>query len=292
MKLSGIITLTTDFGLIDPYAGIMKGVILSINPDARVIDIGHQIKAGSIIEGAAIIQEVYQFFPKGTIHLVVVDPGVGSDRRPILVNVGDYLFVGPDNGLFWPIITTYKNARVVYLTKRKFFLPKVNHTFHGRDIFAPVAAHLSRGVDPLEMGATINDPVQLQFPTPLEKEGALSGQVIRVDNFGNLITNIHRKDLKRFSGKDDTIIKAGDIVIEGIMKTYAGAKEGELLALIGSSDCLEIAVNLGRACDRMGRDPERLMGMEIEVRGSALSSNKWRTLLVLLSACCVASSVT
>lgn len=265
MKYSGTITLTTDFGLSDPYVGIMKGVILSINPAARVIDISHLIKAGSILQAAAIIQESYTFFPKGTVHVAVVDPGVGTERRLILLETEEYFFVGPDNGIFWPIIVAHPDIEVIHLTESKYFLPNITHTFHGRDIFAPVAAHLSRGVDPRKMGHPISDPVPFKVPRPKQTGEVLSGQIIRVDHFGNLITNIHQKDLDQFSGSARPVIKIGDLVIEGVCKTYADASAGETLAMIGSSCLLEIAVNLGRACDRLGLNSEDIIGAKIEV---------------------------
>lgn len=265
MKTSGIITLTTDFGLRDPYVGVMKGVILSINPEARVIDISHQLKAGFISQASTLVQEAYPFFPEGTVHVVVVDPGVGGDRRPILIKTQNHLFVGPDNGIFWPVIRAHQYAEIIRLTESRYFLPHVSHTFHGRDIFAPVAAHLSRRVDPLEMGPIIKDPVPLDFPAPQRRGDMLLGQVMRVDRFGNLITNIQRKQFERFLGSGRPSIKAGKLAVEGLSKTYGEALAGEALALIGSSDCLEIAVNLGRACDVTGMNSENIIGMEIEV---------------------------
>ncbi len=265
MKTSGIITLTTDFGLRDPYVGVMKGVILSINPDARVIDIRHQLKAGFISQAATLVQEAYPFFPDGTVHVAVVDPGVGGDRRPILIKTQNHLFVGPDNGIFWPVIRSHQQTEIIHLTESRYFLPHVSHTFHGRDVFAPVAAHLSRGVDPLEMGPIIKDPVPFDFPAPQRRGDMLLGQVMRVDRFGNLITNIQRKQFVRFLGSGRPVIKAGKLAVEGLSKTYGEALAGEAVALIGSSDCLEIAVNLGRACDVTGMDSEDIIGMEIEV---------------------------
>ncbi len=265
MKCSGTITLTTDFGLSDPYVGIMKGVILSINPQARVIDISHLIKAGSVLQAAGILQESYTFFPKGSIHVAVVDPGVGTERRLILLETEEYFFVGPDNGIFWPIIAAHPDIEVIHLTKGQYFLPNITHTFHGRDIFAPVAAHLSLGVSPRKMGHPISDPVPLKIPRPQQTGEVLSGQIIRVDHFGNLITNILQKDLDQFSGAARPVIKVGDLVIEGVSKTYADASAGEILAMIGSSDLLEIAVNLGRACDRLDLNSEDIMGTKIVV---------------------------
>ena len=266
MKPSGTITLTTDFGLEDPYAAIMKGVVLSINPAARIIDISHSVKAGSIMHAAGLIKDAYPFFPKGTVHVAVVDPGVGGKRRPILVKTENHVFVGPDNGVFWPIITTHQQAEIIHVTKIRYFLPDVSHTFHGRDIFAPVAAHISRGVDPREMGSIVSDPVQLEFPVPQQRGDTLYGRVMRIDHFGNLITNIHKKELEEFLGPERSVIMLGKLVIEGLRNTYSEAGAGETLALIGSSGCLEIAVNTGRASDIAGTDPDGIIDMEIEVR--------------------------
>jgi S-adenosylmethionine hydrolase len=265
MKTSGIITMTTDFGLRDPYVGIMKGVILSINPEARVIDISHQLKAGFVSQASALVQEAYPFFPEGTVHVAVVDPGVGGDRRPILIKTQNHLFVGPDNGIFWPVIGSHQRTEIIHLTESRYFLPHVSHTFHGRDVFAPVAAHLSREVDPLEMGPIIKDPVPFDFPAPQRRGDILLGQVMRVDHFGNLITNIQRRQFERFLGSRRPVIKVGKLAVEGLSKTYGEALTGEALALIGSSDCIEIAVNLGRACDVTGMNSENIIGMEIEV---------------------------
>jgi S-adenosylmethionine hydrolase len=260
-----LITLLTDFGLKDPYVGILKGVILAINPAARVVDICHHVKPGSITQGSILLQEAYPFFPEGTVHVAVVDPGVGSGRRPIVVKAKGHMFVGPDNGIFWPIMAGQENSRVIHLIKAEYFLPEVSATFHGRDIFAPVAGHLSKGVDPGEMGILINDPVQLQQRMPVRKGGLLSGQVVRVDHFGNLITNIHRKRLEQFLENAQPVIKVQNCTIHGIRETYKEATAGEILALIGSSDHLEIAVNLGRACDYLKLNPGCIDGIAVEV---------------------------
>ncbi len=265
MKSPGIITLTTDFGLSDPYVGAMKGVILSINPNAIIVDISHQINAGSVFHASALLQETYPYFPETTIHVVVVDPGVGGDRRPILLKTRDYFFVGPDNGLFWPIIIRQQDTEIIHLTENKYFLPHISRTFHGRDVFAPVAAHLSTGLDPQKLGPDIDDPVPLEFPLSRQKGDALYGHIIRIDHFGNLVTNISRNDLKRFLDLNPAIIQIGNQSIQGVKKAYSEVKAGEMLALISSSDTLEIAVNLGRACDRIVCECENLIGMEIQV---------------------------
>jgi len=266
MSVSSIITMTTDFGLSDHYVGVMKGVILSINPKARVIDISHQVRPGYIFQAARLVKESYLFFPMGTVHLAVVDPGVGTNRRSIVVKVKDHYFVGPDNGLFWPVIECSNVTTVIHLTEKKYFMPDVGYTFHGRDIFAPVASYLSTGVDPREMGPIITDPVPLDFQMPHEKEGILTGEVISVDHFGNMVTNIHEDDLARFLKDSQPLIKAGDLVVEGLCKTYAEASKGEPLALIGSSRYLEISVNLGRACDRAGEKSGDVVGMKVELK--------------------------
>ena len=265
MNVSGIITLTTDFGLGDPYVGIMKGVILSINPGARLIDISHLVRPQSIIHASGLIRDACHFFPEGTIHVAVVDPGVGGERRPILVKTEGHLFVGPDNGIFRPVITTCQHSQVIHITESKYLLPGISHTFHGRDIFAPVAAHLSLGVDPLKFGPVIDDPVELHLPRPQEREGILTGEVIRVDHFGNLITNIHQKDLEQFTGTDRAVIRVANLMVEGLCNTYGEAGEGETLALAGSSGYLEISVNSGRAGDRLGINSDDIIGMAVEV---------------------------
>ncbi len=265
MKNPGIITLTTDFGLADPYVGMMKGVILSINPEARIVDISHQLNAGEISHAAGLVNETYRFFPKGTIHVVVVDPGVGGDRRPILIKTNDYFFIGPDNGLFWPIVSSYEDVGIIHLTEKMYFLPHISRTFHGRDLFSPVAAHLSLGIDPFKMGNAIADLVKLNLPVPQKNDEILSGQIIRIDNFGNMITNIRKQDIEQISDISDVVVKVGDLEINGMHEIYADEKEGEILALIGSSEHLEIAINLGRACDRLGGNSEKLIGMEVGV---------------------------
>jgi S-adenosylmethionine hydrolase len=265
VKAIGIISLTTDFGLGDPYVAMMKGVILSVNPDAKLVDITHQIAAGSIRQAASLIREGFPFFPRGSVHVAVVDPGVGSNRRPIGLEAGGHFFVGPDNGVFWPVMEDDEGVRIFHLREKRFFQSHVSPTFHGRDIFAPAAAHLSRGVNLAKMGPRIKDPITLHFPRPKKGKGLLRGEITRVDNFGNLITNIHRRDLVSFIGSDHPVIKAGSLVIKKLSHVYAEAEEGETLALLGSSDWLEIAVNLGRASDCLGIDPGEIIGTEVRL---------------------------
>ena len=260
---SGIITVTTDFGT-DPYVAMMKGVILSINPDARIVDITHQVPAGSIQEGASIIKEAYAYFPSGTVHVGVIDPGVGGKRRPIAVLADNHFFVGPDNGLFWCIMETQGHMDVVHLTEKRYWMDKVSPTFHGRDIFAPVAAHLSLGVNPFLLGEKIDNPSTIAFPLPCKKDRDLVGEIIRVDHFGNIITNITMERLSPFLKSKGLTIKIGSLVLEKISTTYTDVPEGQPLALIGSSGHLEIAVNMGRATDYFGI--ECVIGTKVIVR--------------------------
>jgi S-adenosyl-L-methionine hydrolase (adenosine-forming) len=246
----GIITLLTDFGLEDPYAGVMKGVILGLNPRASIVDLTHQIRRGDISQGAHVLQQSCSFFPSGTIHVAVVDPGVGTSRRPMAVMSGNRFFVGPDNGLFWPIIKADPEALTIHLTNEKYFRPPVSCTFHGRDIFAPVAAHLSMGSDPLQMGKPMGNPVSIPDDRPVREGDTLLGRVTGIDHFGNVITNIHREDLHPFPGKGQMVIRMEKEKIERVSKTYADGAKGELMALFGSTGHLEIAVNSGRA-DRL-----------------------------------------
>ncbi len=265
MKPSGIITLTTDFGLSDPYVAMMKGVILSIHPPAVLVDLTHMIGTGSISQAAGLIDETFVYFPRGTVHLCVVDPGVGTTRRPIAAEAAGHFFVGPDNGVFWPVIRNDPEAKVIHLQDRRFFLPDVSHTFHGREIFAPVAAHLSVGVDLAEMGPCIRDPVQLRMTRPRESDDILYGEIVRVDNFGNLVSNISAKELETFLDPGKPRIEAGKLVIPKLSQTYAEGEEGEPLALINSSKRLEIAVNLGRASEYIGVERAEIVGTVVRV---------------------------
>jgi S-adenosylmethionine hydrolase len=265
MKPSGIITLTSDFGLSDPYVAMMKGVILSINPSAVLVDLTHLIRAGSVSQAAALLYEAFGYYPVGTVHLAVVAPGVGSGRRPIAVEAEGHSFVGPDNGIFWPVIQDDAESSVVRLQDSRFFLPAVSRTFHGREIFAPVAAHLSLGVALESLGPRIHDPVRLLLPRPRTNPDMLQGEVVRVDNFGNLVTNIPSKDLGQFLGVGQPRFEVGKLVIRKLSGTYADGEEGEPLALINSSNVLEFAVNLGRASEYIGVGDGEIIGTPVRV---------------------------
>ncbi|OQX65727.1 MAG: hypothetical protein B5M55_03210 [Desulfococcus sp. 4484_242] len=268
MRPSGMVTLLTDFGLEDPYTAMMKGAVLSINPAARIIDISHHIPAGAVMQASWALFETYPYFPEKTVHVAVVDPGVGTRRRPILVKARSHLFVGPDNGIFSPILEDCRDAQIIHLKDPRYFLKHVSNTFHGRDLFAPAAAHLSLGTDPLAMGPMIDDPVRLPFPRPYTKKGSLWGQIVRVDHFGNLITNLRAEDVKKFLAGRRGIIAVGNLRVEGISKTYGEAPPRQALALFGSSGRLEIAVNKGRAADRAGLETAMLVGGEVMVSPS------------------------
>ena len=244
---NSIITLLTDFGTRDHYVASMKGVILKINPRCTLIDITHQINPHDIQEGAFILANAYSSFPKGTIHLAVVDPEVGSARRPILLVTPNYFFIGPDNGLFTFAVARERVKRVVVLTNKKYFLPQISTTFNGRDLFAPVAAHLSLGVKPKTFGHEIKYWSKLHFPKVRMKKNELMGEIIHIDAFGNLITNIDAQQLLHFEKDHSVVIKIGKRVIQGLKKGYWEGKKGELMALLGSGGFLEISVREGNA---------------------------------------------
>ena len=265
MNNSRIITLLSDFGTIDPYVSMMKGVILSINPAAVPLDMSHNIRSGDIFQAARFLREAYPFFPEGTIHVAVVDPGVGGSRRPIALEAHGHLFIGPDNGLFWPVINDCVDVKIVHLKEDRYFLQNVTETFHGRDLFAPVAAHVSMGKRFDRMGEEIDDPVKLTSSVPHEKNGALFGKVVWIDNFGNLITNISRKDVEHFIESGQPIIFAGDFEVKKFCGTYSEVGKGEILALINSSDMLEISVNQGRADVYTGTDLQKAVDLDVRV---------------------------
>lgn len=242
-----IITLLTDFGTKDSYVASIKGVILSINPHCLVVDITHQVSPHDIQEGAFILANAYSYFPKGTIHLSVVDPGVGGPRKPILLVTQNYFFIGPDNGLFTFIAQREKVKQVVVLTKQKYFAPKVSKTFHGRDLFAPVAAHLSLGIKPVAFGHEMNTIIKIGFQKPMLKEGKLLGEILHIDTFGNLVSNIDKENLFRFTKGQPFVIRAGGKTISGLKEGYWEGKKGGPIALLGSSGFLEISVREGNA---------------------------------------------
>lgn len=244
-----VITLLTDFGLLDGYPGVMKGVIWKIAPDVQIADISHSIKPQNILLGALALARTSLFFPPGTIHVAVVDPGVGTQRRPIGLRLGEHYFIGPDNGLFTLVLENAEAQRaqiqMVHLDQSKYWLPEISRVFHGRDIFAPTAAHLALGVPLQDMGVPINDPIRIQIPHPTPIQGGgWHGQVIEIDTFGNLSTNIERSHLRPL-GK--VFVRIADRSIEGLVDTFGDRPKGTLIALFGTAHDLIISIVNGDA---------------------------------------------
>lgn len=244
-----MITLLTDFGLSDPYAGIMKGVICSVNPATVIIDLTHDIDPQDITHAAYLINAAYRYFPKGTIHVVVVDPGVGSDRSIIALSAGGHFFLAPDNGVLSLILDKANPEKIIKVENKTYFLNTVSDTFHGRDIFAPVAAHLSKGVKIDCLGTEINvrQTVNINLQGPYQSEtGDLIGEIIFVDRFGNLITNIDRQSINQLKGSKsdrDLRIWVAKHQINGLSSSYQDVGSQSLLAIVGSMGFVEISVN-------------------------------------------------
>ncbi len=248
-----IVTFTTDFGLSDPFVGIMHGVVLNIHPEAAVVDISHAVPSYDVLDGAWTIAQAYRFFPPRTVHVVVVDPGVGSTRRPIIVETDDYVFVAPDNGVLSLVEAREAKFSVRHVVAERYFLQPVSQTFHGRDIFAPVAGWLSKGVAPPEFGPEISDYVRLQMPA-VERVGdhSLRGVVIKVDKFGNLITNISGLEAPAlFAVSSPPVSVLICETIAPLRHSYAEGEEGEVFAIAGSSGYLEIAARQTSAAERL-----------------------------------------
>ena len=237
-----VIALLTDFGTRDHYAGTMKGVALGICPDLTLVDISHEIAAHDVLGGALELAASYRFFPPGTIFLVVVDPGVGSARRGIAADAGDYRFVAPDNGVLTAVLDEQPPKRVVELTDRKYARATVSRTFEGRDRFAPAAAWLAKGIDLAALGRSAGAIQRLDIPRPALGDGRIDGEVLRVDRFGNLITNIDRRTFETLAG-GALDIRIGRHQVARVVTTYADASPGEICALFGSTDHLEVSVN-------------------------------------------------
>ena len=251
-----IITLTTDFGLSDPFVGIMKGVILGITPNAQLVDISHDIRSYDITGAAFMIESMYPYFPEGTVHIVVVDPGVGSARRAIAASSHGQFFVGPDNG----VLSTVLANEAYHIQNNRLFLPAVSRTFHGRDIFAPVAAHLASGTPLQAVGTRISDFIKKPLPVPRREGRKIVGTVLRIDKFGNVITNVRRSDLSpRFT------MRAAGTPITRLCANFSEAEPGEFVAVEGSTGYIEIALNQASAADRLNLES----GAEIEVESDS-----------------------
>jgi S-adenosylmethionine hydrolase len=262
---SRIITILTDFGSDDYFVGAMKGVILSRSPSATIVDITHSIPPQNVRTATFILNAAYSYLPAGSIHLAVVDPGVGSDRRPILVETPKYFFVGPDNGLFSIILERASEARVRHVTNSEFFLPIVSSTFHGRDLFAPVAAALANGVAPETLGPIINDAVRLRpVPNEVTTEGAITGSIIHIDHFGNCVTSIESDRLRTLSAGQGFCLSVKGIEIRKLQKQYLEAGNcGEPFLIAGSAGYLEISLPCSSAAKALNisvGEPVRLVG--------------------------------
>jgi S-adenosylmethionine hydrolase len=255
-----IITLTTDFGLNDAFVGMMKGVILAIAPHARIVDVTHLIPSYNIAEAAFLLNSSYRYFPEGAIHVAIVDPGVGSPRRPLAASAERHVFVAPDNGILSLVLqpdSAVTTPQVYQITNQDLFRHPVSQTFHGRDIFAPVAAHLACGTPLESVGPRIIDFVRKPIPLPRPAGGKrLIGTVLRVDKFGNIITNLRRDDLK-----PEFLIRVAGLDVRRLCASYSEAAPGELFAIEGSTGYIELALKEGSAAGRLNIE----LGREIEV---------------------------
>jgi S-adenosylmethionine hydrolase len=231
---NSVITLTTDFGIHDGFPASMHGVILSINPNARLVDLCHGVSPGDIAHGAYILTSVARYFPPGTVHIGVVDPGVGTMRRILAIRTIQHVYIAPDNGLLGYVLQSQSDMEVRYLDNPDLWLENPSATFHGRDIMAPTAAHLTKGVPFLEVGPVADTWQPAPFPPPTTGEGTIQGHVIHIDHFGNLITNL--------PGDRRGIISIGNLRLEARARTFAEGRPGAPIVLVGSSGWLEIAV--------------------------------------------------
>lgn len=248
------VTLLTDFGLRDGYVGVMKGVIYGIAPHVQIADISHFISPQNIMEGALALGRVSAYFPPGTVHIAVVDPGVGTARRPIAARIGAHYFVGPDNGLFTVVLERAERSgdhvTLVHLDRPRFWLPMISNVFHGRDIFSPVGAHLANEIPLDDVGTRIGNIVRLDIPRVEQSQNGFRGQVTSIDHFGNLATNILREHL---TGMNLRSIKVclGGVEINGLVNTFGDRSPGELIALFGTTNDLIVSVVNGSAADRL-----------------------------------------
>lgn len=244
--MRNVITLTTDFGLQDYYVGAMKAAMLNIAPEVRLVDLSHEIPSQDIMAGSWILKNSAMLFPSGTVHTVVVDPGVGTDRDAIALKMADQYFVGPDNGIF-SLLARDNDYKAVRLTKQQYWRNDPSNTFHGRDIFAPVAAHLSQGVALEDLGEPAEDLVSYRWTVPIADKDGLEGMIIHIDNFGNLITNIPEDLLEEVIEEKNIRIYVGNTILDEIGTTFGEVTEGEPVAYIGSSGMLEVGINKGSA---------------------------------------------
>ncbi|HEY7138940.1 MAG TPA: SAM-dependent chlorinase/fluorinase [Methylomirabilota bacterium] len=266
---SGVVTLLTDFGLDDAYVGTVKGVLLSINPRARLVDLTHAVPPQDIRRGALLLEAAWRFFPRGTVHLAIVDPGVGGARRPIAVAAGGHYFVGPDNGLLG-FCFDLPGARGVVLADPRYHRRPVSRTFHGRDVFAPAAAHCSRGVRLGSFGPPLRRPVRLPEPASRRRGGRMEGEVLLADRFGNLLTSLEGRDLPGPVARG--ILRIGGARVRGLARTYAERPRHALGAVIDSSGRVEVFVRDGSARRRLGLGP----GAPVSWTGPGSASTRGR----------------
>ncbi|HSB02226.1 MAG TPA: SAM-dependent chlorinase/fluorinase [Anaerolineales bacterium] len=248
-----ILTLTTDFGFRSGFAGIMKGVIYGIAPQVKIVDISHGIAPQNIQEGAFTLWRAAPFFPAGTVHVYVVDPGVGTQRRPLAARLGEHYFVGPDNGLLTPLVEAAEQAKqpveFVHLNNPKYWLPKVSRTFHGRDVFAPAGAHLANGISLSALGPRFNDPVRLELPHPVKTDTGWTAHISLIDTFGNLTLDLPASAL---GSRKEVLFRLRGAEVAGLAASYGHQQPGDLIALVDSEDYLEIAVVNGSAAEQLG----------------------------------------
>ena len=264
---SGVVTLLTDFGLDDGYVGTLKGVLLGINPRARLVDLTHTVPPEDVRRASLLLEAAWRYFPPGTVHLAVVDPGVGTPRLPIAVRAGGHYFVGPDNGLFG-FCFDLPGARGVVLSDRRYHLRPVSRTFHGRDVFAPVAAHCSRGIGLMSLGRPLRSPVRLRRSEPRRRGARVEGEVMLVDRFGNLLTNLRGRELP--GPVDRGVLRIGGACIRGLVGTYAERPRQALGAVVDSSGQVEVFVREGSASRRLGIGP----GAPVSWRTSGSASRR------------------
>jgi hypothetical protein len=259
-----LITLMTDFGIKDGNVGVMKGVIWRIAPQAQIADLSHSISPQNIREAALILARSAPYFPPGTIHVVVVDPGVGTTRRPIAARLGDQYFVGPDNGILTLLLERAeaegRSVEIVHTNRSEYWLAEVSHVFHGRDIFSPVAAHLANGIPLTTLGLPVTDPVRLALPRPQPTPAGWQGEIIHIDHFGNLSTNIRQEHLGE-PPQDSIQVHLCGVKIQGKVRTFGDRPTGELIALYGSTGNLIISVVNGNAANRLNAS----VGDKVEV---------------------------
>jgi len=271
-----IITLTTDFGVADHFVCTLKGVILEIAPNAEIVDICHSVQAFDVLDGALTIAQAYSYFPTGTVHMVVIDPGVGTARRPLLVSSDRYNLVAPDNGVLSMVYAREERLHVRHITAEHYFLQPLSNTFHARDIFAPVAAYLAKGVDTIKFGDEVNDFVRFNAPKPKPGDGnTLRGVILKVDRFGNLITNITAQDAPALFAADPQAFKItiGKKEVTEMHMNYAQGAPGQVFGIAGSMGYLEIAANRASAAQIVGATKGSEVQLAFENAASASNGN-------------------